>query len=66
MGGLMAQDYCDDCCYSSKMGCGDSRYCAYIFKTGRRRPCPPGDACTEKVPRKVIRRKKKGVSNEQG
>lgn len=26
-----------------------NRCCNYIFDTGHRRPCPPGDGCTEKI-----------------
>lgn len=30
----------------------DTRYCAYLFNTGTRRPCPAGPGCTEYVPKK--------------
>lgn len=56
----MATSNCADCVYKGMAG--ELPHCAYIFKTGQRRPCPPGDECTVKVPyRKRIypKRKKK-------
>lgn len=38
-------------------------YCRFLFMTGQRRTCPPGDGCTVKVGRKVKWRKKKGSVN---
>ena len=55
----MAKNNCDDCFYYSRGRSGDLRCCTYIFKNGHSRPCPPGDDCTEKVPMKVYRRKKR-------
>ena len=53
----MAKDKnCSDCYFYKHTG--TDWYCAYIFMTNSRRPCPPGAECTEKVPRKVKRRKK--------
>lgn len=49
--------YCDDCFYCRK-GNG-FRYCSYMAKTDERRPCPAGEGCTVKVPRRVYRRKVK-------
>jgi hypothetical protein len=48
---------CRDCIY----GCllyGGTISCDYIFKVGRKRPCPPGDDCTVKIKRKRKRRTK--------
>lgn len=25
----------------------ETRYCGYVFDTGKLRPCPPGENCTE-------------------
>lgn len=53
---------CATCFFHGK--CGGLICCDYFFKTGQRRPCPPGDACTVKVPyRKKVypMRKKKEV-----
>lgn len=47
---------CYDCVYRGKIG--GMPCCDYIFRTGHRRPSPPGADCTAKVGRKVIRRKK--------
>lgn len=35
---------CEGCVYAACLG-GDW-YCDYLLTVGRRRPCPPGDACT--------------------
>lgn len=49
---------------ASKKKCTNCRYhanvsgtvcCDYLYKTGHRRPCPPGDECTVSIP---MRRKK--------
>lgn len=53
----MAKYNCDDCFYWRKLNSGEQRYCAYMFITDRRRPCPPGDGCTVKIPIKVKWRK---------
>ena len=52
----MATSNCDNCVYRTVIG-GTSG-CNYLFVTGKRRPCPPGDECTVKVGREVKRRKK--------
>lgn len=52
----MANKNCDNCVYRAVVGGVDC--CGYLFKTGHRRPCPPGDECTVKVGREVKRRKK--------
>lgn len=57
----MAVPFCDGCFYYAKMAGGDMRYCSYYFRTNERRPCPPGEGCTVKVPRKIYRRKKKNA-----
>lgn len=51
---------CDNCVYYAKMRSGSHRYCTFLFRTGHRRPCPPGEGCTVKVGRVVNRRKKDG------
>ena len=56
MGGTIDK-YCDDCFYLRK-GNG-FWYCTYFTQTNQRRPCPAGDGCTVKVPRKVYRKKVK-------
>ncbi len=55
----MANSNCDNCFYWRMMNSGGHRFCAYMFITDKRRPCPPGEGCTVKVPRKVKRRKRK-------
>ena len=55
----MAKNNCDDCWYWAKMGSGDGRYCSYLLRTDKMRPCPPGEGCTVKIPVKVNRRVKK-------
>lgn len=54
----MATNNCDDCFYRIKI-CGNP-CCGYSLMTNEVRPCPPGDKCTVKVPRKVKRRKWNG------
>ena len=49
--GKLSDENCRDCKYF--YGYTDFDVCCnYIFVTGRRRPCPPGDGCTVKVKRK--------------
>lgn len=31
-------------------------YCSYIFDTGKKRPCPPGEGCTVKL---TLKKKRK-------
>lgn len=50
--------FCDDCFYCRRIYQSGPRYCAYLMITNERRPCPPGDECTVKVPIEVKRRKK--------
>lgn len=53
---------CVTCFFHGK--CGGLICCNFLLMTGQRRPCPPGDACTVKVPyRKRVypMRKKKEV-----
>ncbi len=42
-------DKCGGCRFSIPVYIGDGeellRACVYILRTGRRRPCPPGEAC---------------------
>lgn len=51
--------HCRGCIYLSGMS-NELYYCAYIFKTGKKRPCPPGKECTEKK----TRRSKKNGNNK--
>lgn len=39
---------CATCFYHSK--CAGMVCCGYLNKTGHRRPCDPGEACTVRVP----------------
>ena len=55
----MAKNNCDNCFYYRRTYSGGLRYCAYLFVTGHRRPCPPGDGCTVKIPIATKRRGKK-------
>lgn len=56
---------CVDCCYRGVVGV--DVYCAYIFKVGKPRPCPPGDECTVKVGyKKRLYPQKKGKAKEDG
>lgn len=55
----MAKSNCDDCFYRCKLNGGSIGYCKYLFVTGQRRPCNPGEECTVKVSVKLKRRKKK-------
>lgn len=53
---------CTTCFFHGK--CGGMICCNYYFMTNLRRPCPPGDGCTVKVPyrkRAYPLRKKKEV-----
>lgn len=52
------ENYCDNCVYHGRIHGRGPRCCLYLIMTYERRPCPPGDGCTVKVPRKVNRRKK--------
>ena len=40
--------WCEGCLYQKKFT-SDMKYCDYICMTGRRRPCPGGDGCTERI-----------------
>lgn len=42
-------EYCKGCVYFGGIPNGT---CNYIFIKGKRRPCPPGKECTEKIERK--------------
>lgn len=55
-------DNCSNCFYRGSMNGGALHYCKYIFLVESPRPCPPGEGCTVKVPRKVARRKRKDGS----
>lgn len=55
----MAKDNCSNCFYRGKAG--SLPCCDFFLKTGQRRPCPGGEGCTVKVPRKVNRKKAKMV-----
>lgn len=47
--GCGLNEYCKDCEYVWRAGVGRQLFwaCTYILHTGRRRPCPAGDGCTE-------------------
>lgn len=47
--------HCLDCSYC-KGNTEADLCCCYIFITGKRRPCPPGKGCTEKIKRKTRRK----------
>lgn len=49
---------CVDCVYKGLLV--NEVHCAYIFKVGHSRPCPPGDECTVKVGKKSAWKRKKG------
>ena len=49
--------YCKGCIYWHG-AYRDYEMCNYIFDVGHRRPCPPGNDCTEKVKGKRLRAKK--------
>ena len=55
--------FCDDCYYCVNFRSGGMRCCNYLIMTNQRRPCPPGEGCTVKVPRKVYRRRKKNAED---
>lgn len=40
---------CKGCFFHKILAALDAGYCDYICMTDRRRPCPAGDGCTEKV-----------------
>lgn len=46
----MGRRGCRDCRFSVPVYIGDGdelmNCCVYILRMGRRRPCPPGEACT--------------------
>lgn len=50
---------CKGCIYLGSAG--DLCSCDYIFKVGKRRPCPPGKGCTVKETKKRGRPKKGGT-----
>ena len=54
---------CATCFYHGK--CAGLISCRFMFMTGQRRPCPPGDDCTVKVRYRKraypLRTKKEGV-----
>ena len=52
---------CADCVYKGIIA--NEAHCAYIFKVGKPRPCPPGDECTVKVGYKRRHYPKKGKNN---
>ena len=56
--GNTTDPYCQNCVYCAGIYGGLS-YCNYLFRTNQRRPCPPGEGCTVKVPMKIYRKKKK-------
>ena len=61
---MVVSKHCDNCFYCGRMVNGSLLYCKYLFVTNQMRPCPPGDGCTVKVPRRVYRKKKKGAKTD--
>ena len=60
--------FCKGCAYQRYLN-GYTRsleydYCAYIFVEDKRRPCPPGEGCTEKISRSEWRNKNKFKTQE--
>lgn len=53
----MVDKHCKGCVHLAWMG-GGFYWCDYIGDTGKPRPCPAGQGCTEK---KVTRRKRVGI-----
>ena len=53
-------NYCDGCLYRETLN-GYGQMCAYILRTGHRRPCPPGEGCTVKVVAVKRRRRRKKI-----
>lgn len=46
----MNDPYCRGCRYRKMLygfGSGGLAYCSYCLETGKKRPCQPGDGCTE-------------------
>ena len=52
-------EFCRGCIYVTNIG--TMLVCDYLLRTGRRRPCPPAEQCTEKKTKKARRR---GVPHE--
>lgn len=63
MSDYVSDKFCDDCHFYKPIYGESWRCCHYIFMTGKKRPCPPGAGCTEKVGMKVNRRKKRRGDN---
>lgn len=62
-------DNCKGCKYFGGHSEG-AKCCNYIFDVGMKRPCPPGDECTVKVPikrdpwREGLKKYKKGADGK--
>ena len=54
MKGIVDKKYCKNCVYYTNIF-GADYCCSYMLDTGKRRPCPAGVGCTEKL----VRKKKK-------
>lgn len=50
--------YCKGCDHLKPTGSGKT--CDYMLDTGRRRPCPAGEGCTEHTKRQPDKKKRKG------
>lgn len=59
--GTTKDKHCMGCKYYHNMYDG-GYYCAYLFVTDKRRPCPPGKGCTVKEKR----RKKNNEERKDG
>lgn len=51
MASLVDKNYCKNCVYYTNIF-GADYCCSYIFDARKRRPCPAGVGCTEKLVRK--------------
>ena len=54
MEALIDKKYCDGCVYLSRVY-DNICSCDYVFIAGKRRPCPAGTGCTEKLVKKKRR-----------
>lgn len=55
---MLVSKNCDNCHYCGFLVNGGVPYCKYLLVTDHRRPCPPGDGCTVKVPIKLNRKRR--------
>lgn len=53
MADRLCDGFCDGCIYRGLLH-GEFPWCKYLWKTGSRRPCPPGKGCTVKKTMKQV------------